>query len=249
MIRFIFILLLSLLSTTALSNPFDFKNLKPGADLIVRVDGLRVRAEPTLYSDIFTNLMSGDRVNYSGNIGKKEHPAILGGEKYQSPFIQVDCRDGKTGWVYAKGLLDLNNVKILVRVSDSFSSTGLFTFEVHNLSPVKFKFPNASVIVNVWNEKGYQIEQPLYKIGGFKLNSNSTGRPDKSCSTEIGICEFLDDSYIKRKADGTYKLQKSVFLPKIPDGSYKIRFIVQVKGIKSFYSETFMVNLPFKFKS
>ena len=96
------------------------QTLKQGY-LVVTVDGLRVRLEPNLYSDIIKNLKKGDKVFFTGKRGKKSYKVILNSKYHITPFLQVDCLDGKTGWVYAGGLLDMNRVKLKVDVNKNFT--------------------------------------------------------------------------------------------------------------------------------
>jgi hypothetical protein len=222
------------------------QTLKQGY-LVVTVDGLRVRLEPNLYSDIIKNLKKGDKVFFTGKRGKKSYKVILNSKYHITPFLQVDCLDGKTGWIYAGGLLDMNRVKLKVDVNKNFTKEGLFTFTLHNLSPHKFTFPSAKVIVNIWNNKGFNKKNFLYRIGFFDLNAN----PDKKFEncTDRGTCEFLDDNYVKQKGDGSYILSKKRFLPKIPRGSYSLRIIVEIENVKSYYSNKLEVNVPLNVKS
>ena len=78
----------------------DFQN---NATLHVWLNNLRVREKPNLSSEVIDHLQFADEVVYLNEISSIKSKIAIRGKDYNAPWIRIETKDGKSGWVYSVG--------------------------------------------------------------------------------------------------------------------------------------------------
>lgn len=69
------------------------------------VDQLRVRSLPTLDSRVIVELLEGDTLYYLNTETVRRTELTLRDKKFNRPWVKVQTKDGKSGWVYGGGIV------------------------------------------------------------------------------------------------------------------------------------------------
>lgn len=74
------------------------------APLFVTIDGLKMRSGPSLDSAVIVTLKLFEQVNFMGEVTDSTQQINLGYEIADEPWVKVQHRRGKVGWVYGAGV-------------------------------------------------------------------------------------------------------------------------------------------------
>ena len=74
------------------------------APLYVTIEGLNMRAEPQLNSEVIMRLQLFEKVNFLGEVTDSTTEVNLGYEVANEPWVKVQHARGKVGWVYGAGV-------------------------------------------------------------------------------------------------------------------------------------------------
>jgi Bacterial SH3 domain len=74
------------------------------AVLYVSIDGLKLRKQPSLKSEVVTNLELYEAVDFLGKKSEKPEEISLGYEKVTDYWVKVRNKSGKEGWVFGAGV-------------------------------------------------------------------------------------------------------------------------------------------------
>lgn len=74
------------------------------APLFVTIDGLNMRTGPSLDSGIVVKLKLFEQVNFMGEVTDSTEQINLGYETADEPWVKVQHKRGKVGWVYGAGV-------------------------------------------------------------------------------------------------------------------------------------------------
>ncbi|MEM6965582.1 MAG: SH3 domain-containing protein [Bacteroidota bacterium] len=95
-------------TTTNASNPATSNTTSISrtryAPLYVTIKGLKMRTEPSLESDVILQLNLFEQVNFMGEVTDSTYQINLGYEIADEPWVKVQHRRGKVGWVYGAGV-------------------------------------------------------------------------------------------------------------------------------------------------
>lgn len=72
--------------------------------LYVTIDGLKLRKQPNLKSDVITTLELYESVEFLGKKSEKPEEISLGYEKVTDYWVKVRSKSGKEGWVFGAGV-------------------------------------------------------------------------------------------------------------------------------------------------
>lgn len=72
--------------------------------LFVTIDGLKVRKEPNLKSDVVTRLKLDESVYFLNKKSEKPEEINLGYEKVTDYWVKIRTKAGKEGWVFGAGV-------------------------------------------------------------------------------------------------------------------------------------------------
>jgi hypothetical protein len=72
--------------------------------LYVTIDGLKLRAEPDLNSEVITLLGLFEEVEFMNEVTDSTLQISLGYEMADEPWVKVKHRKGQVGWVYGAGV-------------------------------------------------------------------------------------------------------------------------------------------------
>lgn len=75
-----------------------------GTPLFVTIDGLNMRAEPTLNSGIILRLDLYEEVYFQNEVTSFRDSISLGGIMAYEPWVKIKHRKGRVGWVYGAGV-------------------------------------------------------------------------------------------------------------------------------------------------
>jgi uncharacterized protein YgiM (DUF1202 family) len=68
------------------------------------IDGLNVRRGPSLKNSIIARLPLYEEVKFAGEVTDSLYEIDLGEVTPKAPWVRVELKDGKTGWVYGAGV-------------------------------------------------------------------------------------------------------------------------------------------------
>lgn len=74
------------------------------APLYITIDGLKMRTGPSLDSTVILKLDLFDQVNFMGEVTDSTEQINLGYEVADEPWVKVQHKRGKIGWVYGAGV-------------------------------------------------------------------------------------------------------------------------------------------------
>ena len=74
------------------------------APLYVTIDGLKMRTGPSLDSTVILKLDLFDQVNFMGEVTDSTEQINLGYEVADEPWVKVQHKRGRVGWVYGAGV-------------------------------------------------------------------------------------------------------------------------------------------------
>ncbi len=72
--------------------------------LYVNINNLKLRAEPSLNSEVLEELSLGSKVIYDGAVTDSIYTLNLGAREASEPYVKIRTWKGKTGWVYGAGV-------------------------------------------------------------------------------------------------------------------------------------------------
>lgn len=72
--------------------------------LYVNINNLKLRAEPSLNSEVLEELSLGSKVIYDGAVTDSIYTLNLGTREASEPYVKIRTWKGKTGWVYGAGV-------------------------------------------------------------------------------------------------------------------------------------------------
>ena len=72
--------------------------------LYVTIDGLNMRTGPSLDSTVILKLKLFDQVNFMGEVTDSTYQISLGYEIADEPWVKVQHKRGRIGWVYGAGV-------------------------------------------------------------------------------------------------------------------------------------------------
>ena len=75
-----------------------------GQPLYVTIEGLNVRAEPSLKAKSFGKLKLFDQVTFLGKVTDDAQKLSLGTAEAEEPWVKIKTKRGTVGWVYGAGV-------------------------------------------------------------------------------------------------------------------------------------------------
>lgn len=86
------------------SPPTSVPSVDRGTPLYVTIDGLNMRSEPTLKSEIILRLALYEEVYFQNEVTPFRDSISLGGVMAYEPWVKIKHRKGRVGWVYGAGV-------------------------------------------------------------------------------------------------------------------------------------------------